>query len=158
MGAAVVMAGCTQTLDMSKAQAAISDGLARQLGVRVVSVTCPESRVMKEADSFECQAVIDGGARLAIQVTQKDGEGNFNWQVARTEGLINLGAVEASIRNGLKEQAGMDAAVSCGGKYRSAQPGGTFECTATAGGTQATIVVTMKDLAGTISWEAVPRT
>lgn len=157
MGTAVLIAGCTQTLDMPKAEAAISAGLTQQLGVAVAKVTCPESREMKAADAFACLADIDGGAKLTIQVTQKDGEGNINWKVARSEGLINLAAVEASVKNGLKERAGIDATVRCGGKYRSAEPGKTFECTATDGQNQATVTVLMKDLEGTISWEAAPR-
>lgn len=156
LGMAVLVAGCTKTLDMPKAQAAISEGLTQQLGVTVAKVTCPESREMKAADAFECTADIDGGAKLTVQVTQKDGEGNIDWKVSKTEGMIDLVAVETSVVNGLKEQAGVGATVTCGGKYRSAQPGKTFECRAKIGEDQTTIIVTMKDLEGNISWETAP--
>jgi hypothetical protein len=72
----------------------------------------------------------------------------------KTEGLIDLRTVEQSIVKGLKEQANVDATVTCGGgKFRAIQAGGTFTCQAKSPEKgDATIVVTMSNAEGSISW------
>jgi len=155
VGLAFSVAACGTTIDMSTVSKAVSDGLMAQLSLPIASVVCPtESRAAKAGDTFECVATPKEGGKLTIKVTQDDDKGNVKWEVVKSEGLIDLKVVEASIVTGLKEQARVDATVSCGGKYRAAKAGETFECQAKiVDKGDATIVVTMKDATGNISWE-----
>jgi len=155
VGLAFSVAACGTTIDMSTVSKAVSDGLMAQLSLPIASVVCPtESRAAKAGDTFECVATPKEGGKLTIKVTQDDDKGNVKWEVVKSEGLIDLKVVEASIVTGLKEQARVDATVSCGGKYRAAKAGESFECQAKiVDKGDATIVVTMKDATGNISWE-----
>jgi hypothetical protein len=154
VGLAFSVAACSTTIDMSAVSTSVSDGLNAQLSLPIASVACPtEARSAKAGDTFECIATPKDGGKLTIKVTQDDDKGNIKWEVAKTEGLIDLKIAENSITSGLKEQAGVDATVSCGGKYRAAKAGETFECQAKSPDKgDATIVVTMTNATGDISW------
>jgi hypothetical protein len=135
----------------------ISDGLASQLGLADTVVTCPqEAPPAKAGDTFECEAKPKDGGRLVLKVTQKDDKGSIAWELVKIEGMINLKTAEEAITKGLKEQSGADVTVSCGegaSSLRAAKEGETFECQAkSADGTAHTVVVTMKDNEGNISW------
>ena len=120
-------------------------------------MTCPqEAPPAKAGDTFECEAKPKDGGRLVLKVTQKDDKGNIAWELVKIEGMINLKTAEEAITKGLKEQTGADVTVSCGeggSNLRAAKAGETFECQAkSADGTASTVVVTMKDNEGNISW------
>jgi len=151
---AVGLSACGTTIDMDAVGKSVSDGLNTQLSLPIATVTCPtESRAAKAGDTFECVATPKDGGKLTIKVTQDDDKGNIKWEVVKTEGLIDLSLAEKAIVSGLKEQASVDATVSCGGKYRAAKAGETFECLAKIPERDdATIVVTMTDGTGNISW------
>jgi len=144
---------CSKTLNIDGVKSAISSGVASQLGLTIASVTCPDTREAKTDDTFDCTAAPQGGGRLVVKVTQKDDQGNVNWEVVKTEGLLDLASLETQIKTGLKEQAGLDVTVACGGKYRATEPGKSFECTATDGQNAKTQVsVSVKDIEGNVSW------
>ena len=148
------LAGCSQTLNMDGTKTAVTSGLTEKLGLTIASITCPENRQAAAGDTFECKVVPDSGGELVVKVTQKDDQGNISWELTNTTNLIQLGLLAEHITKGMKEQMGMDAAVDCGGKYRVAVAGKTFECTATmALGRQARVTVTMKDDQGQVSWD-----
>ena len=154
-GLALTGAACGTTIDMPAVSKSVSDGLASQLSLPIASVTCPtESRAAKAGDTFECIATPTVGGRLTVTVTQQDDKGNVKWEVAKTEGLIDLTLVEQAVTSGLKEQAGIDATVTCGGgKFRASKPGEAFDCQAKAAdGRQAVVGVTVKDTDGNIGW------
>jgi Domain of unknown function (DUF4333) len=153
LAAVVALAGCTQNLNMDAVKKSVSEGLASQLGLTIASVDCPATRPTKAGDTFECVATPTGGGRLTVKVSQRDEAGNVSWEVAKTEGLLDIGKVEGSIRTGLKEQAKVEATASCGGRWRAAKAGDTFECQATtADGQTVPIVVSVTDEQGNISW------
>jgi len=145
------------TLDMSVIRKAIRDGLASQIHLENVAVVCPpETRALKEGDTFDCDGKPQEGGHLVVNVTQKDDQGNIDWNLTKIEGFLNLTTVEEAIVTGIKEQADTDATVSCGGgvkKLRVSKPGDTFDCTATTpDGAARTVKVTVKDTDGNISW------
>jgi len=149
------VAACGTTIDMNAVSKAVSDGITTQLSLPLASVACPtESRAGKAGDSFECVATPKDGGKLTVKVTQEDDKGNVKWEVVKSEGLIDLKAAEEAIVKGLKEQASVDATVSCGGgKFRGAKAGETFDCVAkTQDKGDVAIVVTMTDGNGNISW------
>jgi Domain of unknown function (DUF4333) len=154
---ALALAGCGTKLDMNVLSKSISDGLTSQLGLDHPTVNCPqETRDAKPGDTFECEAKPKEGGRLVLKVTQKDDKGNVDWVLTDIKGFLSLKTVEEVITKGLKEQAGADATVSCGGgakNLRAAKAGDTFDCTATtADGSAHTVKVTTKDTEGNIAW------
>jgi hypothetical protein len=154
LAAVFALAGCTQNLNMEAVKKSISDGLASQLGLQVASLECPPNRPVKAGDAFECVATPNGGGRLTVKVSQKDDASNVSWEVVKTEGLLDLGKVEGSIRTSLKEQAKVEATVACGGRWKPAKAGDTFECQAkTADGQAVPIVVSVADNDGNINWK-----
>jgi hypothetical protein len=155
LGVAALMGvvACSQTLNIDSVKSAVSSGVTSQVGLTIASVTCPDTREVKANDTFECIVAPQGGGRLTVKVTQKDDKGNVNWEVVKTEGLLDLAGLETQIKTGLKEQAGIDATVACGGKFRATEPGKSFECTATdAQGAKVQVSVAMKDAEGNVSW------
>ena len=152
--ALVTLAGCTKHLNVDSVAPAITQGVSDQVGLTLASVTCPrEPRPLAANDTFDCMGAVEGGGSLTIAVTQTDDTGNITWKVARTDGLLDLGKVEGSIIAGLKSQAQVDAQVSCGGKWKAAGEGDTFDCQATApDGTPIPIAVTVTDDNGNVSW------
>ena len=153
LAATLGLAGCTQNLNMDAVKKSVADGVNSQLSLPIASVDCPATRPVKAGDAFECVATPSGGGRLTVGVTQQDGAGNVTWKVLKTEGLLDLQKVEASVRTGLKEQAKVDATVSCGSRWKAAKAGDTFDCQAKAGEQAVGIVVSVTDNEGNISWK-----
>jgi len=153
--AIVALTGCTKHLNVDAVAPAITQGVSDQVGLELASVTCPsDPRPLVANDTFDCVGNVHGGGRLTIAITQTDDTGNITWKVARTDGLLDLAKVEASIVAGLKSQAHVDAKVSCGGKWRAAGQGDAFDCQATApDGTPIPIGVTVADGNGNVRWE-----
>jgi hypothetical protein len=150
-----VVAGCTKNLNVDAVAPSITQGVADQVGLTLAKVTCPsDPRPLKANDTFDCVGAVEGGGTLTIAVTQTDDTGNITWKVARTDGLLDLAKVEASIVTGLKTQAQVDAKVTCGGKWKAAKKGEAFDCQASApDGTPIPIAVTVSDDNGNVSWE-----
>jgi hypothetical protein len=150
-----VVAGCTKNLNVAAVAPSITQGVADQVGLTLATVTCPsEPRPLKANDTFDCVGEVEGGGTLTIAVTQTDDTGNITWKVARTDGLLDLAKVEASIITGLKTQAQVEAQVSCGGKWKAAKKADSFDCQASApDGTPIPIAVTVSDDNGNVSWE-----
>jgi hypothetical protein len=151
---ALAAAGCSSSLDMGALNQSISTGINQQLALPIASVTCPtEPRPLQAGDKFDCVATPQAGGKLTVTVTQKDAAGNVAWEVSKTEGLLDLDKVEASVVAGLKAQAQVDATVDCGERWKAAKPGEVFECQATVSdGRKATVKVTTKDTEGNIDW------
>ena len=149
------LAACTRNLNVSSIGPSIIEGVSRQTGLDLEKVTCPsEARPVKADDVFDCVGDVKGGGALTIAVTQTDDKGNVSWKVTRTDGLLDLTKVEASIVAGLKSQAQVDAKVTCGGRWKAAKSGDRFDCDATApDGTPIPIGVTVTDDNGNVSWE-----
>ena len=149
------LAGCTKNLNVDSVGPHITQGVSDQVGLKLAKVNCPPGpRPLKADDTFECVGDVEGGGTLGIAVTQTDDTGNITWKVVRTEGLLDLAKVEASIVTGLKTQAQVEATVSCGGKWKAARSGDGFDCQAAApDGTPIPIVVTVTDDNGNVSWE-----
>ena len=149
------LVGCTRNLNVAAVAPAITQGVSDQVGLTLASVTCPsEPRPIAANDTFDCTGAISGGGTLTIAVTQTDDTGAISWKIARTDGLLDLAKVEASIVTSLKTQAHVDATVSCGGKWKAAGKGDSFDCQAKSpDGTPIPIGVTVADADGNISWQ-----
>lgn len=149
------LVACGTKLDVAKVTKAVSDGINTQLQMPIASVECPTAPPdVKAGTTFNCTATPTGGGKLTVKVTENDATGNVTWEVSKIEGVLDLHAVEKSVTEGLKEQTGTDATVSCGGRWRAAKAGDTFECEAkTADGATSKVEVTSKDDQGNVSWK-----
>jgi hypothetical protein len=145
---------CSRSLDMAVVDRAISDGINTQLQLPIATVSCPAGdRPVKEGDAFDCIATPKIGGQLTVTVTQQPDAGKVSWTVTRTEGLLDLDKVEASVKDGLKGQLNVDATVACEGRWKAVKVGEAFQCQATSGDHKATIEVTTLDQQGRISWK-----
>jgi len=152
----LTLVGCTQTLNLDGVKTAVEEGLEAQLEVPIATVTCPDSREAKAGDSFECTAAGEHGARVTVKVTQKDDQGNIDWEVVTSTGYLDMAALVQQITQGIQQQTGVAVTVTCDGTYREAVPDGTFECTATdADGMAHQVAVTMTDTQGNVDWHIV---
>ena len=154
LAATLAVTGCTRRLDMEKLKTVLKDGFTAQTGVALKEVSCPESREIKAGDSFDCKATTAGGATATLKVSQSDDQGNVKWEVSASEGVLDLAKLASTIQAGLKEQAGVEAQVDCGGQFREAEAGKSFDCKATdASGGAHGVTVTVKDKAGNVDWK-----
>lgn len=152
-----LVAGCSRSLNLEGVRTAIEEGLEDQLGFGIAAVTCPESRDAVAGDTFECTAAGEKGAKVTVKVTQEDDQGNVEWEVVSSEGLLDVTALLVQIRDGISEQAGVEVKVDCGtSTLREAVPNESFDCQATDpdGGVH-TIAVTMTDAQGNVNWRVV---
>ena len=150
---AAAFAACEYNLNMDHVESIIKSGLAEQVGLAFSSVSCPETRAIKSADVFECKAVAEVGAgELTVEVTQKDDSGTIAWKLVNPEKVMSLTALEDQVKAAIARQMKVDAVVDCGGKRRVSAKGQTFECKATAGKDVGTVVVTVDDDKGNVSW------
>jgi hypothetical protein len=78
---AVLLGGCSKTLDMAKIESEIEKGIESQTGVKVKSVNCPESREVKKGDTFKCTAVGEDGSTAPVGVTQTSDDGDIDWKL-----------------------------------------------------------------------------
>jgi hypothetical protein len=150
------LARAAEELDMEAAKKAITEGVREQLEVSVQSVSCPVRREIKAGDTFDCVARVEDVGRLTVTVTQQDNEGNIDWTVTKTEGLLDLTKLAALIREALQAKGGVEIKVDCGGRYRGTRVGETFLCRAEdKDGETPTIRVTVKDAEGNVDWKVV---
>ena len=82
---AAVLAGCGDAkIDAGRTEAAIQRDLARQTGLAIASVDCPDDVKVERGGSFRCRAVARNGDRATVLVTQRDDDGTITWRVLRS--------------------------------------------------------------------------
>jgi hypothetical protein len=143
--------GCTKYQDMERIKTSIREGVQKQTGAAVLWLECPPRRAAKPGDRFECRAGIEGGS-VAIDLVQ-DEYANVTW--TEREMVLDLGKLEATIRDGLARHMSLEVTVSCPGKHRPSIPGTRFECQAKpSSGDPLAIPVLVKDTKGQVDWSA----
>ena len=153
--ALLALGACGGNLDIPGVEKSIADGLAQQLGLAMTSVTCPpEPRAPRSGDRFQCTGQPAIGGSILVEVTQKDATGNIGWKVTKSTGLFDMQAAAAAVEQGLRDQMGAEVEVSCGDRWHLGSAGDFFECVGVAAdGTTPTVVITVQDDAGNISWK-----
>jgi len=71
-------------IDSGRTETAIERDLARQTGLAIASVSCPDDVEVKRGDTFRCLVVARNGDRATVLVTQRDDAGTVTWRVVRT--------------------------------------------------------------------------
>jgi hypothetical protein len=150
---AIVQLACGTRMDMDAVSKAVSDGISSTASLPVASVSCPTStRFAKEGSSFQCLVTPRMGGTLTVKVTETDAKGNVKWEVVSMDGLVDLKAIENAIQKRVKQATRVDATASCGGTYRLARAGESFDCEVKTQKTgTATMVVTMTDDKGNVT-------
>jgi hypothetical protein len=69
------------SINITRLEETLGDGLAAQLGVAIASVECPDEVVIKAGNDFECTAIDGQGDTGVVTVTQDDDEGNITWKL-----------------------------------------------------------------------------
>jgi hypothetical protein len=81
---ALVMAGCTRTLDKQSLEAQLATDL--QSNGSTYTVACPDGVKAQAGGTFQCTATGPDGTSLALTVTQTDDQGNVTWEVTGGSG------------------------------------------------------------------------
>lgn len=76
------LTGCgDKTLNTTKLEGKIKDGIEKQSGVKVKKLSCPSDVKAKKGDTFNCKVTTTGGQTATVKVTQKDNKGNVRYAV-----------------------------------------------------------------------------
>jgi hypothetical protein len=125
---AIVLSGCSKTLDAKKVEEAIKADLSNQGKLSVKSITCPTGVKVQPGQSFECTGELDPDGGFFVTVHQEDDRGNVSWAVPNSWRLLNLSQLETEFKQALAAKSPNEPSVDCGGKLRATQPGDSFEC------------------------------
>ncbi|MFN8186210.1 MAG: DUF4333 domain-containing protein [Gaiellales bacterium] len=139
---ALALAACG-TLDTSQLEQLVSERIEAVIGFAPASVDCPKDVEAKAGDVFSCTVTGSDGSTAEIEVTQKNDEGNVD--VAGN--LLKTQQLEQAI----KDQLGATE-VSCP-EIVAVEAGKTVDCDAAAGSDKATIVVTIENDNGDVTFQ-----
>jgi hypothetical protein len=80
----LVVTGCTFSaggnLDIGGLEEEIASGIEDQTGT-AVTVDCPDEVKIEAGNTFDCTATDESGTTGTVRVTQKDDEGNVEWEL-----------------------------------------------------------------------------
>ena len=80
----LVVTGCSfsagGTLDIDRLESEIATGIEQQTGASV-TVECPDEVKIEQGNTFDCAVTDEEGTSATVRVTQKDDEGNVEWEL-----------------------------------------------------------------------------
>ena len=109
VGLAVVLAGCTRTIDSDKAEQTISVGTAQRTDSKVTSVDCPSDQTAKKGNTFTCRVVAADGTRGQVLATVTADTGRVRFRVP----FRNTKTTERSMAVKLTRRSGHPVSVDC---------------------------------------------
>jgi hypothetical protein len=158
--AAGVVAGCAllgacsdqAELDMDRAATEIASSLEATYDLDIGPVRCPDSVPAEEGRSFTCTVQV-GGQPLTVRVGQRDDEGAL--RVTPTAAVLRVAEVQADLLERLADRLDdPDARAVCGPTpVRVVEPGRAFSCKVAAGSTTRSVVVRVRDVDGSLTFE-----
>lgn len=128
----------------------VTEGLKEEIDVDF-DVTCPKDIEIRKGDTFDCTAIDPDDYEVIVRSTQTDADGTFDWEIVE---YYNTEKLEASIAEGLKEQAKIDFTVECPEEVEMAV-GADYACVATDPDGEETTIATETTEDGDINWEPV---
>ncbi|MBI2709661.1 MAG: DUF4333 domain-containing protein [Actinobacteria bacterium] len=152
---ALALGGCSRRpdLDMAAARREIRRTLVSTYGadVDLGQPRCPARVVARKGERFRCSIDV-AGQRLGLSVEQRDDAGTL--QVVPERAVVGLPRVRRELVAALADRiGGRSAVVSCAGPaVRVVAVGATFECAARDGATTRTVLVRVRDLAGSLTF------
>lgn len=153
-GVAIVLVaacGSPARLDVERSEARIRTSLARAYRLEVTAVRCPEDIPVEQGATFTCAASVEG-ARVRVEVLQRDGEGAL--RVEPVAAVIVTSALIDDVQKVLADRfERTDAAVSCPGPaVRVVAPGAVIRCSAVDGTERKMIAVRVRDVSGSLTY------
>ena len=150
VSAALLISGCSSTINVDQLEQKVQDGLAEQLG-GTWTVTCPDSMEVQAGLTTDCMATSDAGQTVDVNITQDDDQGNVTWEVPSDN--LDVAKLQDTVASQLNEQVGGDWTVTCPEDIPM-QQGLTANCEATSADGQSVMInVTQTDDQGNVSWE-----
>lgn len=140
-GLACAVAACG-ALDTAQLEELTAQRIESVIGVAPAAVDCPDDVEAKAGDAFSCTVTGTDGTSAEIQVVQTNDEGN----VEVTGKLLRTRELEQAII----DQLGATQ-VSCP-EIVAVEAGKTIECAAAAGEDAATVVVTIENDNGDVTF------
>jgi hypothetical protein len=138
----------SRVLDGKETGRQIADHLASTLALAPPAVSCRGGVEVKPHKSFNCQTALEGQP-LAIHVTLADDEGHFT--PAPAAAVVVVAKLAAAIQNG-----DALATLRCGPHTVLVEaPGATFDCTAASAAGPVTYRMTVKDMAGKVTYQPI---
>jgi type III secretory pathway lipoprotein EscJ len=78
---AIAAAACSKTLKIDELETELANQMNSQLQTTGITVDCPNDVKAEAGATFPCTASLPNGDTVAIEVTQKDDNGNVSWKV-----------------------------------------------------------------------------
>jgi len=107
--AAVLVAGCSQTIDSDKAERTIARLVTTKIGTHVARVDCPSGKTARKGDAFTCRVTGKDGSAADAVVTETDDRGT----VRVTARLVPTDATERALAGRLGGRRGKPVVVDC---------------------------------------------
>lgn len=146
---ALLLSGCSSSIDVSTLEESVQTGLAEQLGGSW-TVECPDSMEVQAGLTTNCMATSDTGETVNVNVTQTDDQGNVTWEVPSTG--IDVAKLESTVAAELATQVGGEWTVTCPDDIPM-EKDLTANCEATSADGQSTMIdVTQTDDQGNVTW------
>lgn len=152
------LAACTQEperLDAGSAERKIASAVAETVSPPVVEVRCPE-RIERAVDGrFECDVVLgEPSGTLPVVAVQRDDAGTI--EVLPQRAVLSARQVADELRTLLRTELGRSFQVDCGREAATVrEPGEQLICRARDQMTRRSVVVTVQDERGSLSFEIV---
>ena len=141
-----VLVGCKNEIDSNLLVKTVEDGTAAK-HLKLKTLDCPKGRPVKSGDVFTCTGMSIEGQPVTIQVTQKDDEGNVQWEL---QGMI---LEVAKIKSDILPKLGDGIALACPHEVTVTAIGETTTCKITKDGETGQLHITMDDAQGNVSYK-----
>ncbi len=143
--AALALASCGEsTIDSAKGEKFIRGVVAKQVVVRVATVTCPDDVKRKQGATFSCSVAGDDGSKGNVLVTQRDDDGNISVSAPFLHVREAETVMQEQIAKRLKVE---DVTIACP-EIVAVKKDARFACTATAEGKSRKISARLTDEQG----------
>jgi hypothetical protein len=147
---AVLVPGCSQTIDSDKAEKTIARLVATQIGTQVQSVECPSGNTANKGDTFDCRVVGRDGSAADAQVIEINDDG----AVRVVAQFLHTDEAERSMAAALTRRTRRPVGVDCQ-DIIVARKGTTFDCATSSGTTRGRLRVRQIDDEGRLRYRLV---
>lgn len=147
---AVLLAGCSRTIDSDKAERTIERLVAAKIGTQVRGVECPTDKVAEKGKTFPCRVTGKDGSTAEAVVTATDDEGT----VRVTARFLPTDETERSLAGELTTRRQTPVGVDCQ-DIIVARRGVMFDCITTSEGTKRRVRARQVDDDGRVRYRQV---
>ncbi len=143
--AALALASCGEsTIDSAKGEKFIRGVVAKQVGARVATVTCPDDVKTKKDATFSCSVAGDDGSKGDVLVTQRDDDGN----VRVSAPFLHVREAETVMQEQIAKRLKVENVTIACPEIVVVKQGTRFTCTAAAEGKSRDIAARLTDEEG----------